>query len=223
MVVRSSGLFLRTGVYTFTRGVTISSDITFRGEANDIFIIQMTGNLRLDANVNVILEGGIQAKNIFWQVAGNVYLMAGAHMEGILLVKTDITFITGSSLNGRVLSQTACNLQMATMTEPFEAALAQEDAAALAQEDAAAETEGDGSYYGVDGDSGYVIGDSEHTMLEYGTVEADTETVTLVVQEEPTWDYIVASRFAGVEPDSAGVAVCTSFLGLFAMIFAMAL
>jgi hypothetical protein len=33
------------------------------------------------------------------------------------LVKTDVVFVTGSSLNGRVLAQTACNLQMATITE----------------------------------------------------------------------------------------------------------
>jgi hypothetical protein len=39
-------------------------------------------------------------------------------MESILLVKTDDWFMTGSSLNGRVLAQTACNLQMATIKEP---------------------------------------------------------------------------------------------------------
>jgi hypothetical protein len=36
-------------------------------------------------------------------------------MEGILLVKTAVTFITGSTLNGRVLTQTACNLQSAVI------------------------------------------------------------------------------------------------------------
>jgi hypothetical protein len=64
------------------------------------------------------LEEGAKAKNIFWQVAGYVTVNAGAHMEGILLVKTKVDFITGSSLNGRVLSQTACTLQMASITEP---------------------------------------------------------------------------------------------------------
>jgi hypothetical protein len=42
----------------------------------------------------------------------------GANMKGILLVKTDVLFKTGSSLNGRVLAQTACNLQMATIKQP---------------------------------------------------------------------------------------------------------
>jgi hypothetical protein len=42
---------------------------------------------------------------------------AGAHLEGILLVKTAVTFITGSTLNGRILAQTLVALQMATITE----------------------------------------------------------------------------------------------------------
>jgi hypothetical protein len=64
------------------------------------------------------LTNGALAKNIFWQVAGHVTVGAGAHMEGILLVKTDVLLETHASMNGRVLTQTACNLQMATITEP---------------------------------------------------------------------------------------------------------
>jgi hypothetical protein len=37
-------------------------------------------------------------------------------MEGILLVKTDVIFKTGSSLSGRILAQTRADLQMATIT-----------------------------------------------------------------------------------------------------------
>jgi hypothetical protein len=63
----------------------------------------------------VLLEGGALAKNVFWQVAGHVTVGAGgAHMEGVLLVA--VTFVTGSSLNGRILAQTACNLQIVAIT-----------------------------------------------------------------------------------------------------------
>jgi hypothetical protein len=116
---------LTPGVYTFGSDVLITGDIYFRGSGTgtdrgdtDVFIIQLTGNLKQAANVKVILTNGALAKNIFWQIAGNVEVGAGAHMEGILLVKTDVTFITGSSLNGRVLAQTACNIQKATIIEP---------------------------------------------------------------------------------------------------------
>jgi hypothetical protein len=111
------GLTLTPGVYTFTVDVQITTDLTFDGSATDVFIIQTTGNIIQAANINVILADGAKAENIFWQVAGAVTVGAGAHLEGILLVKTDVTFVTGSSLNGRILAQTAANLQMATITE----------------------------------------------------------------------------------------------------------
>jgi hypothetical protein len=111
---------LTPGVYTFGSNVIIADTIYFDGNAdsNSVFIIQMTGNLSQSANKNVILRNGARAKDIFWQIAGNVMVGAGAHLEGILLVKTDVTFITKSSLTGRVLTQTACNLQMTTIDNP---------------------------------------------------------------------------------------------------------
>jgi hypothetical protein len=110
---------LTPGVYTFGTDIKITDDIYFEGdEGNNVFVIQITGNVFQAANKNVILANGALAKNIFWQISGNVEVGAGAHLEGILLVKTDITFITKSSLTGRVLTQTACNLQKAIIGEP---------------------------------------------------------------------------------------------------------
>jgi hypothetical protein len=109
---------LTTGVYTFNGDVNIGSSITFDGGDSDVFIIQIAGNLMQVANTRVELAGQAKAENIFWQVAGKVEVAEGANMKGILLVKTDVLFKTGSSLNGRVLAQTACNLQMATIVAP---------------------------------------------------------------------------------------------------------
>jgi hypothetical protein len=111
------GETLTAGVYTFASDVFIGSDITFDGGGDDnaIFIIQMTGNLLQAADTEVILENGAQAHNIFWQVAGFATFYASAHMEGIFLVQKHVTFVSGSSLNGRVLTQTACNLEQATI------------------------------------------------------------------------------------------------------------
>jgi hypothetical protein len=111
------GKTLTPGVYTFTVGVNINSDLTFDGGADDVFIIKTTGVLTQAANTKVLLSGGAQAKNIFWQVAGNAAIGANAAMQGILLVKTDVVFETGSSLVGSILAQTAVNLQMATITQ----------------------------------------------------------------------------------------------------------
>jgi hypothetical protein len=115
------GKTLTPGVYTFDRDISIgtATQVTFdaEGDADAVFIIRTSKSLLQAANTNVILAGEAQARNIFWQVAGLVDVGAGAHLEGVLLVKTSVTFKTGSSLLGRVLAQTACNLQMATITE----------------------------------------------------------------------------------------------------------
>jgi hypothetical protein len=121
------GLNLGLGVYTFTTGISITSDIKFSGTATDIFIIQIAGGITQAASTKVILADAngdpngtnvVKAENIFWQVAGAVSVGAGSHLKGILLAKTGVTFITGSSLDGRILSQTAVALQMATIKEP---------------------------------------------------------------------------------------------------------
>jgi hypothetical protein len=108
------GMTLTPGVYTFGSDIKIAGTaVTFDGDENAVFIIQTTGNVVLEADVT--LSGGALAKNIFWQVAGQVTVGAGMKMHGVLLVKTAVTFNTGSSLDGRVLAQTACSLQMATI------------------------------------------------------------------------------------------------------------
>jgi hypothetical protein len=117
---------LTPGIYTFATDVILTGNVHFKG--NGVYIIQMAGNLQQSANYNVILDpadanaGTSQAKpeKIFWQVGALVLVGAGAHMEGIILAKTKVDFITGSSINGRVLTQTACNLQVATITQPPE-------------------------------------------------------------------------------------------------------
>jgi hypothetical protein len=98
--------------------VTLPADVTLSGGANDVWIFQTTGDLTMSSAKRVTLSGGAQAKNVFWQVAGRTTLGTGAHFEGILLCKTDVTLQTGATMNGRVLSQTQVALQQATVTQP---------------------------------------------------------------------------------------------------------
>jgi hypothetical protein len=63
----------------------------------------------------MILLGGVQADNIFWQVAEEVDIGTTAHFEGNILCKTGVTFKTKSTMIGRILAQTAVALQMNTM------------------------------------------------------------------------------------------------------------
>jgi predicted acyltransferase (DUF342 family) len=105
---------LTPGVYKFDTDVTIGDDITFSGGSTDIFIFQITGTLEQVGGTQVILSG-VDTKNIFWQVSGQVNVGMGAHMEGIVLAKSNVLLETGSSINGRLLSQKHVALQVATV------------------------------------------------------------------------------------------------------------
>ena len=111
-------LTLVPGLYNWTSSVTVPADVTLSGGANDTWIFQTTGDLSMDAGKKFVLAGGAQAKNIFWQVAGNTTFGAGAHFEGVVLGKTDIKLVTSATMNGRALSQTQVVLQQATITQP---------------------------------------------------------------------------------------------------------
>jgi hypothetical protein len=114
------GLKFYSGVYKFTSVISIDQDITFdaQGDPNAVFIVTTTQQLLLAVGKKVLLAGDARAENIFWHVAGYVSLGVSSHMEGNLLCYTKIDMLTGSTLNGRALAQTAVNLQMATINKP---------------------------------------------------------------------------------------------------------
>lgn len=103
---------LTPGLYKWSTGVLVNNKVTLKGGPNDVWIFQISGNLTLGSGANVVLSGGAQAKNIFWQVAGGAGVEIGttAHMEGTILAKTAIHLRTGASLNGRAFAQTAVTL-----------------------------------------------------------------------------------------------------------------
>lgn len=112
------GQTLAPGLYKWNMTVTIPDDVVISGGANDVWIFQTTGDVAMTAAKHVTLSGEAQAKNIFWQVAGQVTIGANAHFEGIVLCATQVTLQTGASMNGRILAQTQVALQQATLTGP---------------------------------------------------------------------------------------------------------
>jgi hypothetical protein len=112
------GLTLTPGLYKWTNTVTLPSNVTISGGANDVWIFQIAQNLTASNAVNITLVGGAQAKNIFWQVAGTVTIGTTSHFEGIILSMTGITLQTGASFKGRALAQTAVVLDGNAVTKP---------------------------------------------------------------------------------------------------------
>jgi hypothetical protein len=112
------GKTLTPGLYKFTSSVVIPTDVTISGGSNDVWIFQVAGTLKMSSAMNIILAGGAQAKNIFWQVSGAVTIGTTSHFEGIILGQTGINLQTGASINGRMLAQTAVTLQKNIVVKP---------------------------------------------------------------------------------------------------------
>jgi hypothetical protein len=113
------GKTLFPGLYIWDTTVDISSsNLIISGAANDVWIFQMSGDLTIDTALSVLMSGGAQAKNVFWQVAGAVTLGTYSHFEGVILCQTAITMQTGSSMNGRALAQSQVALDHTTLTKP---------------------------------------------------------------------------------------------------------
>jgi Ice-binding-like len=112
------GLTLVPGLYKWTSTLSIPTDITLAGSEDAVWIFQVSGDLKLSADKQMILSGGARPQNVFWQVAGVAELGTTSHAEGIVLSKTAIKLGTGASINGRLLAQTAVSLAGATVTAP---------------------------------------------------------------------------------------------------------
>jgi len=112
------GMNLAPGVYQWGTGLLIPTDVTLTGTASDVWIFQVAQNLTMSSGTKILLAGGAQSKNIFWQVAGLVDLGTTAHCEGVILTQTSVTLRTGASINGRLLAQTAVDLDGSSVVEP---------------------------------------------------------------------------------------------------------
>ncbi|HIJ86789.1 MAG TPA: DUF3494 domain-containing protein [Desulfuromonadales bacterium] len=113
-----SGKTLAPGTYTWTSAVTIPTDLTLNGSSNDVWIFQIAGTLDMAAAKKVILSGGALAKNVFWQIAGAVSIGADTEFKGNVMGKTAITLGNKAKIDGRLLAQTAVNLNGTTVTKP---------------------------------------------------------------------------------------------------------
>jgi hypothetical protein len=114
-----SGRTLVPGLYKWGTGVLITdAGVTLSGGANDVWIFQVAQDLTVSNSANVTLIGGAQAKNIFWQVAGQATLGTAADFKGIILSQTLISLNTGARMTGRALAQSAVTLNAAAISAP---------------------------------------------------------------------------------------------------------
>jgi hypothetical protein len=114
------GQTLAPGLYKSTSTLAISSgDLTLAGPADAVWIFQVASTFTTTAGRKVILSGGAQAKNVFWQVGTSATLGTTSVFEGTILADQAITLETGAVLNGRALTRIAAvSLDSNSVTKP---------------------------------------------------------------------------------------------------------
>jgi len=109
------GQTLPPGLYASATSLRITGDLTLDagGDPNAVWIFQMGSTLTTaaggagDPHSRIILAGGAQAGNVFWQVGSSATLGTYSVFKGTLLARTSITLDVGSVTDGRALAQDA--------------------------------------------------------------------------------------------------------------------
>jgi len=117
-----SGLTLFPGLYTNSTSVMLSAgNVTLDalGDANAVFLFQMGSTLTTESSTQVVLSGGAKAANIYWQVGTSATLGTTSIFKGNILAGASITLTTGTTLEGRALTQIgAVTLDASVITVP---------------------------------------------------------------------------------------------------------
>ena len=117
-----SGLTLTPGLYKAATSTMISTgNLTLNGQgnANAVFIFQIGSTLTTGTGTQIILTGGTQPQNIFWQVGSSATLGVGSTFDGTILAFTSISVDTNASVMGQLFARNgAVTLETNAVTGP---------------------------------------------------------------------------------------------------------
>lgn len=104
------GKTLAPGIYKSTSTLLIQAgDLTLdaQGDPNAVWIFQIASDFTTvgGAGGNIILTGGAQAKNIFWQTGSSATIGDNTSFKGNVLALTSITMNSGARAVGRMLAR----------------------------------------------------------------------------------------------------------------------
>ena len=109
------GLTLSPGLYKddgapASLGLTGTLTLDAHGDPNAVWIFQSASTLITATgagNSQVVLTGGAQARNVFWQVGSSATIGVGSVFKGSILAAVDITMDASCTVEGRALAGNA--------------------------------------------------------------------------------------------------------------------
>ena len=115
------GQTLVPGVYQNAAAMSLTGTVTLNaeGNANAVFVFLAGSTLTTAPSSSVVLTGGAQACNVFWQVGSSATIGTTTNFAGSVLALTSISVQTGATINGRVLARNGqVSLEGDTITVP---------------------------------------------------------------------------------------------------------
>jgi hypothetical protein len=124
------GLTKTPGLYVNSSSVEISGTganailtLDAQGDANAVFIFKMASTLTMGTGTSIVLSGGAQAKNVYWQVGSSATLGTTSIFKGNILAAVTITVNNGAAVEGRLFAgsgggEGAVTVQSSTITVP---------------------------------------------------------------------------------------------------------
>jgi hypothetical protein len=109
---------LTAGVYDFTSSAYLTGTLTLSGTGD--FVFRIVSTLGTATGAKVLLTGGADASNVYWQLGTSATLGTGTNFVGNILASANIT-LNGGTLDGRAMARTeAVNIYSAeTITTPI--------------------------------------------------------------------------------------------------------
>jgi RNA polymerase sigma factor (sigma-70 family) len=101
------GRTLTPGVYTSASSIGLTGTVTLDGQGNpgSVFVFQAGSTLTTASLSRVVLVGGAQACNVYWQVGSSATLGTFSTFRGTILALTSITATTGVTIEGRLFAR----------------------------------------------------------------------------------------------------------------------
>jgi Ice-binding-like/Bacterial Ig-like domain len=123
-LTKTPGLYVN-GSSTGISGTGANAILTLdaQGDANAVFIFKMASTLVTDPGTSIVLSGGAQAKNVYWQVGSSATLGTTSIFKGNILAAVTITVNNGTAVEGRLFAgsgggEGAATVQSSTITVP---------------------------------------------------------------------------------------------------------
>jgi hypothetical protein len=98
---------LSPGVYTASSALNLGGTLTLNGQGDPqaVFIFQIGSALTVDSFTRVLMSGGAQACNVFWQVTSSATVGTNSAFKGTIMALTSIAVQTGTTVEGRALAR----------------------------------------------------------------------------------------------------------------------